>query len=65
MIIAAISIQSAGELFYLINEGKRSTPFAELKENTTWNLVGDIENPRKKVLKVGIYLGAHGDQPFH
>ena len=41
---------------------KRSTPFAELKENTTWDLVSDIEKIRehKNIDKWHVFGGSWG-----
>ena len=58
MIIAATLIQSAGELFYLINEDVKSTPFAELKETRHGILSVTLKNSRKKKLKAGMSLVA-------
>jgi len=52
--------------FYLISGGlPLSTPFACLKENTTWDLVEDIEKIRK-FLKISkcLYLADHGEVPL-
>ena len=39
----------------------KSTPYAETRENTTWDLVEDIEKVRKML---GWYSAAHGEAPF-